>query len=294
MREEREYLQDCIKRTINLICREAYPGQPYTRRVNITAEKIPVAFLEHVIVTMSVQVDGFNVSYSVNDYNTQKEQSNWTAEQEHDWLTSSHPRRGDIEIQLTSPSGTVSTLLPYRDLDFINSEGYEQWPFTSVQHWGEDPVGEWTLTVMYRSESAHVTVREGELTLYGTDIVPPAVQGIPPQCDKACKRGCSGVGADQCDVCLVKRVSATLECVNECPEGTYLYKSHYCNQQDDSGLPFSTIIMIISGSAITGVTFAVTMTILICVCCVSMAKLKHANQRRYVRLQFDDLPPTPV
>lgn len=282
-------------------CRYAYPGQPYIIKVNITAEQVPIAFLEHVILTMSVRVEGYNVSYGIEDYNTQRDQNNWTAEQERDWLTLSHPRRGDIQIQLTSPSGTVSTLLPYRDLDFINNEGYEEWPFTSVQHWGENPVGEWTLNVTYRSACAHATMTEGELNLHGTEVVPQAIQDVPTQCDNACKRGCSGVGADECDACLVKRVSATLECVNECPEGTYLYKSHYCNYQGDytnttapTGLPFSTIIMVISGSAVTGVTFAVTMTILICMCCASMLKLKSANERRYVRLQFDDLPPSPM
>ena len=35
-----------------------------------------------------------------------------------------HPKRGDIRVELTSPQGTVSVLLPNRDNDFINDEGY--------------------------------------------------------------------------------------------------------------------------------------------------------------------------
>lgn len=268
-------------------------------------------FLEHLIVTMTVRVEDYNVSYGIEDFNTLKERDNLTPQQERAWLNMSHPRRGDIQITLISPSGTTSTLLPYRNLDFINDQGYDEWPFTSVQHWGEDPIGVWTLAVTYRSSSAHATVIGAGLTLYGTEAVPQAVLNVPAQCDAACKRGCSGVGPNHCDACLVKRVSATLECVDECPERTYLYKSHYCNSQDNhtvsnstiaptanstassntTGLPLSTIVMIISGSAIAGITLAVTMITLTCVCCVTMLNRKHANQRRYVRLQFDDFSP---
>ena len=244
-------------------------------------------------MTMTVHVEDYNTSYSIDDFDTVKQRNNWTPKQELDWLTMPHPRRGDIQIKLISPSDTTSVLLPYRDLDFINEQGYEDWPFTSVQHWGEDPQGVWTLVVTYRSSSAHATVIGAELTLYGTEAVPQAVLNIPAQCDAACKRGCSSVGSDQCDACLAKRVLPTLECVNECPERTHLYNSHYCSGHE-SGLPFSTTIMIISGSVITGVLFTVAMTILIGVCCVAMVRTKRANQRRYVRLQFEDLAPTTV
>lgn len=242
---------------------------------------------------MSVHVDGYNTSYSISDFETWKQSNNWTPEQARDWLSMQHPRRGDIQIELISPSGTTSVLLPYRDLDFVNAQGYEDWPFTSVQHWGEDPQGVWTLNVTYRSLSAHATVIGAELTLYGTDAVPQAVLNIPAQCDAACKRGCSGVGSNHCDACLVKRVTLTLECVEECPERTSLYKSHYCTGQD-SGLPFSTTIMIISGSALAGVIFTVAMVILLSVCCIAKHKTKQANLSRYVRLQFEDISPTSV
>ncbi|MBI4560230.1 MAG: S8 family serine peptidase [Candidatus Hydrogenedentes bacterium] len=55
-----------------------------------------------------------------------------------------HPFRGDLQITLTAPSGTVSTLgTPRPD----SGDNLSNWMFTSVAHWGEDPNGTWTLTV---------------------------------------------------------------------------------------------------------------------------------------------------
>ena len=56
----------------------------------------------------------------------------------YDWLGNSHPRRGDIKI---TPQGTKSILLPYHNYDFINTEGYDDWPFMSVHFWGKMGLG---------------------------------------------------------------------------------------------------------------------------------------------------------
>jgi subtilisin-like proprotein convertase family protein len=286
----------------SILFSNAFPGQPYSEIFNITAEQVSIGFLEHVVLTTTVDVMGYNISFGSNNLTELREENNWTPEQERAWLTMPHPRRGDIKIQLTSPSGTTSTLLPYRDLDFVNNEGYEDWPFTSVQHWGEDPLGEWTLLVAYRSSFGKATVNGARLTLYGTEATPQAVLNMPAQCDAACKRNCSGVGPNQCDACRAKRVSSTLECVDECPKGTYLYKSHYCNSQDTHTTTATTtttaatvttkMIIIISVSTSAGVILVVFMTLLICVCCAAMIRRRGANQRQYVRLQFDDLQTT--
>lgn len=278
----------------------AHPGQPYSGTFNITAEHLPLEFIEHVIVIMAVNIEGYNKSYGIGNYSKLKAEGNWTQEEEHDWLISPHPRRGDIKIELTSPAGTTSILLPYRDLDFVNDEGYEDWPFTSVQHWGENPLGEWQLVVTYRSSSAHVTISAADLTLYGTTVVPPAIHNIPAQCDVACKRACSGVGSQHCDACAEKRVTSTLECVSQCPKGTYLYKSRYCNSYSNptpalpttpprTKLPFSTLMVVIVGSTLTGLTFAIAITILVCM--IVCKKKRDAHQQVYVRLQFEDLVP---
>jgi len=55
-------------------------------------------------------------------------------------------KRGDLKLTLISPSGTRSVLLPPRPQDY-NQNGFHKWPFLSVQTWGEDPRGTWTLIV---------------------------------------------------------------------------------------------------------------------------------------------------
>ncbi|XP_064106409.1 furin-like protease 2 isoform X1 [Macrobrachium nipponense] len=54
--------------------------------------------------------------------------------------------RGNINIKLVSPSGTVSTLLFDRPRD-VFSEKFDDWPFLSVHFWGEKAAGTWKLIV---------------------------------------------------------------------------------------------------------------------------------------------------
>lgn len=57
----------------------------------------------------------------------------------------SHIYRGDIKIDLISPSGMISELIPARIAD--DNRNYSNWTFTSVAHWGENPSGDWRLRV---------------------------------------------------------------------------------------------------------------------------------------------------
>ena len=59
-------------------------------------------------------------------------------------LTSS--RRGEIQIFLTSPAGTKSTLLQRRVRD-TSTEGFTEWSFMTTHNWGEMSLGTWTLEV---------------------------------------------------------------------------------------------------------------------------------------------------
>nr|XP_045719410.1 proprotein convertase subtilisin/kexin type 4 isoform X2 [Mirounga angustirostris] len=59
-------------------------------------------------------------------------------------LSLSYSRRGDLEISLTSPMGTRSTLVAIRPLD-VSGQGYNNWIFMSTHFWDEDPQGLWTL-----------------------------------------------------------------------------------------------------------------------------------------------------
>jgi subtilisin-like proprotein convertase family protein len=158
----------------------------------------------------------------------------------YDWLEDSHPRRGDIKIELTSPQGTKSILLPYRNYDFINAEGYDDWPFMSVHFWGEDPIGAWTLKITYKSGSGYVRMSGLSMTLYGTATIPTAVSSIPSVCHSSCARGCFGEGPEHCDSCQHFRIASTLECVDQCPTHTHAYKS-YCYADERSTTTSPTV-----------------------------------------------------
>lgn len=61
-------------------------------------------------------------------------------------ISLSASRRGDIKIDLISPSGTKSTLLAPRTHDNSHA-GFQVWPFMTVHMWGERPFGIWQLTI---------------------------------------------------------------------------------------------------------------------------------------------------
>ena len=151
----------------------------------------------------------------------------------YEWLENPHPRRGDIKIELTSPSGTKSILLPYRNYDFVNEEGYDSWPFMSVHFWGENPSGTWRLKITYKSGSGYVRMTGVRMTLYGTATTPTAVSNIPSVCHSSCAQRCFGEGSTHCDSCRHYRIASTLECVNECPINTHAYKT-YCFDDENS------------------------------------------------------------
>jgi kexin len=57
-----------------------------------------------------------------------------------------HQRRGDLMVQLISPTGMVSHLSTARR-DDEDPYGYVDWTFMSVAHWGESGIGNWTVIV---------------------------------------------------------------------------------------------------------------------------------------------------
>ena len=129
-------------------------------------------------------------------------------------------------VELTSPQGTTSTLLPYRSND-RSASSFTNWPFMSVHYWGEDPRGQWMLTVWFRGSTGSAVVSNPTVTFYGTAETPAAVQRIPTHCDSACLRGCAASGAEFCDACINLRNAHTLECINQCPPG-YEKRKNYC------------------------------------------------------------------
>ncbi|OAQ30393.1 subtilisin-like protein [Linnemannia elongata AG-77] len=78
-----------------------------------------------------------------------------------------HQYRGEVEVELRSPDSIISILAPQRPHDKTTT-GFEDWTFTTVKHWEEDPVGPWTLTVYDRINPANTgTFLNWKLGLYG-------------------------------------------------------------------------------------------------------------------------------
>ena len=145
----------------------------------------------------------------------------------------SEANRGDIQLELTSPSGTNSVLLSYRSND-LGPELYPDWPFMSLHFWGENPFGDWTLTVRHSGRVPGFIFMSGlSVTFYGTAEIPEAIQRIPDECDAACARGCAAAGPEFCDACVNLRNAYTRECIDVCPDG-YTLRNGYCY---DSTLP---------------------------------------------------------
>ena len=77
----------------------------------------------------------------------------------------SHASRGQIEVTLTSPSGTVSQLSTQRPLDTFAGLF---WKYTSVRHWGENATGTWTVTVTDKLAGTTGTLNTATLWLHGS------------------------------------------------------------------------------------------------------------------------------
>ena len=123
---------------------------------------------------------------------------------------------------------------PLHPRPYDNQPGeYVDWPFMSVMFWGENPAGQWTLSVTTDDVTGVAVVSGVEFQFYGVSQVPEAVANIPDQCHSDCRRGCAREGSDFCDSCDNLRNAYTLECIDECPPG-YTERNGYCY---DASLP---------------------------------------------------------
>jgi subtilisin family serine protease len=59
-----------------------------------------------------------------------------------------HFSRGDLEIMLTSPQGTVSMLHPGQRPENTQLDEDERWKFLTVRSWGESAIGDWSLSIV--------------------------------------------------------------------------------------------------------------------------------------------------
>ncbi|KAH7107624.1 peptidase S8/S53 domain-containing protein [Auriculariales sp. MPI-PUGE-AT-0066] len=86
------------------------------------------------------------------------------------WI--SHPRRGDVQVEVTSPGGVKSILAGTRKYD-EDKNGFVGWQFSTVKHWDENPVGNWTIRVSDQEQPDRKGFFLGwEMTLWGSAIDP--------------------------------------------------------------------------------------------------------------------------
>ncbi|XP_061173192.1 furin-like protease kpc-1 isoform X2 [Saccostrea echinata] len=87
-------------------------------------------------------------------------------------ITLTAARRGEIEIYLTSPRNTKSTLLARRARD-ISREGFNNWAFMTTHNWGEEAEGTWFLQIENGASSFRwAEMKDWVLVLYGTEVHP--------------------------------------------------------------------------------------------------------------------------
>jgi subtilisin-like proprotein convertase family protein len=67
------------------------------------------------------------------------------------YLNLTHSSRGDLNITLTSPSGTQSLLSPGKRPE--NGQTDEYWKLLTVRNWGESVGGEWTISLVDEAAS---------------------------------------------------------------------------------------------------------------------------------------------
>lgn len=90
-----------------------------------------------------------------------------------------HTRRGDISVELRSPSGIISHLSTARRNDEVKS-GYVDWTFMSVAHWGETGQGKWTIIVKDTVTNEHTgEFTDWKLRLWG-ECIDPSIQEMLP------------------------------------------------------------------------------------------------------------------
>lgn len=74
--------------------------------------------------------------------------------------------RGVVGVKLTSPNKLVSKLTSYREYDDAKS-GFVNWTFTSLLHWGEDPLGQWNLSVFSYKKNKMIYFENWQLQFFG-------------------------------------------------------------------------------------------------------------------------------
>lgn len=90
-------------------------------------------------------------------------------------LNVSHASRGELQVFLTSPSGTESILATERS---DTGDNFNNWVFTTRRNWDEDARGTWTIRIVDDSGTTAGTFNSWRLNAYGTLLATtPTVTG---------------------------------------------------------------------------------------------------------------------
>ncbi|CAF1326941.1 unnamed protein product [Adineta steineri] len=157
--------------------------------------------------------------------NDAKRQVNYI-EQVQIFITLTTTNRGQAEIFLYSPSNTKTQILPRRNNDH-NEQGFANWPFLTVQLWGENPHGNWKLQINTGGGSA--VLMSWKLVIHGTRDNPISPRVLKETNSSPCHVECKsdkpcGETDTSCAECRHYKqplANEKFRCVGICPEGTY-------------------------------------------------------------------------
>lgn len=91
-----------------------------------------------------------------------------------------HPNRGQLRFELTSPAGTRTVLGMPRSAD--TGANLTSWTFSTPRHWGENAAGTWTVRVVDTVAGATGSLTLARVTLYGSEAsAPPSAPSIASQ-----------------------------------------------------------------------------------------------------------------
>jgi kexin len=113
--------------------------------VSLPAEATPLSATE----TATISIPDNNAT-GITRTRTLTAPAGFVTEQVEVTVNITHPYRGDLEMFLTSPAGTVSKIAATRG---DSSDNYSGWTFSTVASWGENPSGAWTLKIADRFAS---------------------------------------------------------------------------------------------------------------------------------------------
>ena len=211
---------------------------------NLSQQKTRVAFAATLPAAIPDN-DGLGITQTFN-LNTQ---ANLRVEHVAVEVAISHPRAGDINLEIISPSGITSTLAKATTL--ISDSFPAEWEFTTVRNWGENSHGIWTLRVADLIAGNAGQLNSAKLTIYGTSKLLPGDPAepaeVPPVVPPPLPPGDLLPGTKQNQVITIQAV----------PQKTYGDSSFAINATASSGLPV-TLQKVSGPITLSGNTITIT------------------------------------